>query len=457
MSQTRPHSQDVPPQLDVGTPEEPGSNGKRRSPLARFFGVLGPGLVTGAADDDPSGIATYAQAGATFRYSMLWTSIVTFPLMTATQEICDRMAQATGDSFGKLIRRKFPHSLRLVIGVLLVALIVANVVNVAADLMAIGQGMQLLHAGPAPVWSAVAGVAILGVVVAGSFELIGRVFKWLCLVLLVYIGVLFVADVDWGQVLRGFAGLSIQLTPDYLGLTVAVLGTTISPYMFFWQTAQRVEQLRAEDLGGDKAPRLADRTPSAARRKLRNGRIDVIAGMAFSQLIMFAIITATAATLGKAGTQVSTAADAAKALAPVAGASSTVLFAVGFIGSAVLAIPVLAASGAAGIAGLANKDWGLERSPRRAPLFYVVLGAGIVGGTLMSVLSSDPIGLLVLSAILNGIAAGPFLVVMMLISRDRRIMREYANGRLAAGLGWTTTVLMCAAGAYGIWYTVTGG
>lgn len=457
MTRTRQPSRTVWSDVAAQSPESADETPAHRSPVRRFLGVLGPGLVTGAADDDPSGIATYAQAGATFRYGMLWTSIVTFPLMTATQEICDRMALATGDSFGRLIRRKFPRSLRLVVGVLLAALIVANVVNLAADLMAIGAGMALLHAGPAPVWSAVSGVLIVVALVAGSFELIARVFKWLCLVLLVYLAVLVVAGVNWADVLRGLVGTGFQLTPAYLGLTVAVLGTTISPYMFFWQTAQRVEQLRAEDLGGDKAPRLADRTPRAARRTLRNGRVDVITGMAFSQLIMFAIITATAATLGKAGTQVSTAVDAAKALAPIAGPYSTVLFAVGFIGSAVLAIPVLAASGAAGMAGLANKDWGLERSPRRAPLFYGLLVAGIVAGTVMSVLSSDPIGLLVLSAILNGIAAGPFLVVMMLISRDRTIMHRYVNGRLAAVLGWTSTVLMCVAGAYGVWFTVTGG
>lgn len=449
-------SPNPPPAVTVAHPEEPAAGVPRRSPVARFLGVLGPGLVTGAADDDPSGIATYAQAGATFQYGMLWTSILTFPLMTATQEICDRMAQATGDSFGMLIRRKFPRSLRLVIGVLLAALIVANVVNLAADLMAVGQGMSLLHAGPAPLWSALAGVIVVIALVAGSFELIGRVFKWLCLMLLVYVAVLFVADVRWADVLRGFALLGFRFSPQYLGLTVAVLGTTISPYMFFWQTAQRVEQLRAEDLGGDRAPRLRDRPSHAARRTLRNGRIDVVVGMAFSNLIMFAIITATGATLGQSGTPVSTAVDAAKALAPIAGGASTVLFAVGFIGSGMLAIPVLAASGAAGMAGLTNSSWGLDRSPRRAPLFYLLLVAGILAGVAMSLLSSNPIGLLVLSAILNGIAAGPFLLVMMLISRDRRIMREYANGRLAASLGWATTGLMCLAGAYGIWYTVSG-
>jgi Mn2+/Fe2+ NRAMP family transporter len=212
----------------------------RKNPIVRFLRVLGPGLVTGAADDDPSGVATYAQAGATYSNGMLWTVIAALPMMMATQEITDRMALATGDSLGALIRRKFTRGFRMAIGVLLVALIIANCLNLSADLMAIGQGMELLKAGPAPLWSAIAGVGIAVTVVAGSFEMIGRIFKWLCLALLVYVAVLFVSNVDWGDVLVGLAGLQFQWSPAYLGLVVAVLGTSISPYMFFWQSAQRI-------------------------------------------------------------------------------------------------------------------------------------------------------------------------------------------------------------------------
>jgi NRAMP (natural resistance-associated macrophage protein)-like metal ion transporter len=445
--------------VDTGTTHQGPQAGERnrRSPVKRFFSLLGPGLVTGASDDDPSGIATYAQAGASFRYGMLWAVLLTFPLMAATQMICDRMAQATGDSFGKLIRRRFSRGLRWVIGSLLAALIVANVVNLAADLMAIGQGMQLLHLGPAALWSGLAGAGILLAVVFGSFEQIGRIFKWLCLVLLVYVGVVVVANVNWHDVLRGFLGLNIRLTPAYLGLTVAVLGTTISPYMFFWQSADRIEQLRAEDLGGSHAPSLAERAPRARRRARRNSRIDVVAGMALSNLIMFSIIVATAATLGQNDQQVTSAADAAKALTPIAGQWSTVLFAVGFIGSGILAVPVLAASGAAGMAGLTDSSWGFDRSPRRAPLFYALIGVGIVVGILLSVVGLNPIRLLVLSAVVNGIAAGPFLLVMMVISSDRKIMGAYTNSRVSGVLGWATTAIMCVAGAYGVWYALAGG
>lgn len=434
-----------------------GQGGAKKNPVQRFFAVLGPGLVTGAADDDPSGIATYSQAGATFGNGMLWTVPVALPLMMAVQEICDRMALATGDSLGLLIRRRFGRAVQGTIAVLLAALIAANCLNLAADLNAIGHGASLLGAGPAPLWSAVAGVAIAVAVIAGSFELIGKIFKWLCTVLLLYVGVLFVTHVNWAQVGRGLVGSGVKLTPAYFGLVVGVLGTSISPYMFFWQSAQRVVELRAEDLGGSKAPALDERSQRQARRQLRRGRVDVFTGMAFSVLIMFAIIASSAATLGAHHAKISSAAQAAQALQPIAGKYASVLFAVGFIGSGVLAVPVLAASGAAGMAGLLNKRWGLDRTPRTAPLFYVLLGVGIAIGTVLSVLSTNPIELLVLSAIVNGIAAGPFLIVLMMISGNEEIMGEHRNGKLAAAMGWLATVVMCLAGGYGVWFTITGG
>ncbi|UJP10914.1 Nramp family divalent metal transporter [Microbacterium sp. KUDC0406] len=431
-----------------------GGTPQKQNLVVRFFKVLGPGLVTGAADDDPSGVATYSQAGAAFGNGLLWTVPLSLPLMMAVQETCDRVTLATGDSLGKLIRRKFSRGVGIVIGVLIVALIAANTLNLAADLNAIGQGAELLHAGRAWIWSTIAGTAILLTVMLGSFELIGRIFKWLCLVLLVYVGVLFATDVDWADVGRGLVGMQFSPTPAYLGLAVGVLGTTISPYMFFWQSAQRVEEIRDDhkdtsDLKGDTRPQ--------ARRQLRKSRLDVFTGMIFSVLIMFAIIASSAATLGAHHATVSSAAEAAKALEPIAGSWAGVLFALGFIGSGMLAVPVLAAAGAAGLSALLNRNWGLDRSPRRAPLFYILLGAGMVGGTILAVVSTDPIGLLVLSAIVNGIAAGPFLIIIMLIARDRSIMGRYRNGRLAATLGWFTTGLMTVAGIYGIWYTIAGG
>lgn len=430
---------------------------KPRSPLRRFFGVLGPGLVTGASDDDPSGIATYAQAGASFKYSTLWTVPITLPMMMAVQEICDRTAIATGKSLGALAREKFGQRVRVTIGILLVALIAANCLNLAADLMAIGQGMKLLHAGPAALWSALAGIAICIALVFGSFAVITNIFKWLCLSLLAYVGVLFATHVDWAGVGAGLLGLQFSFKLEYLGIIVAILGTTISPYLFFWQSAHRIEELRDEDFKGDRAPAISDRTDAGAKRKIRNSRIDVFTGMSISVLVMFAIITATAATLGDKGTAIGSAAEAAEALEPVAGPASTFLFAIGFIGSGILAVPVLAASGSAGLAGLLDKPWGLERSPRKAPVFYGLIAVGTIAGTVLSVIGLDPIKLLVFSAIVNGVAAAPFLIVTMLISRDRKLMGEYRNGKLAATLGWATTGVMCVAGVIGVWQTVAGG
>lgn len=427
-----------------------------KSPVLRFFRVLGPGLVTGAADNDPSGIATYSQAGATYSNGLLWTAPVVLPLTMAAQEICDRTVLATGNSLGRLIRERFGPMSRMVAGILIAALIVANVLNLGADLMAIGQGMQLLHAGPAPLWSAVAGVAIAIALIAGSFELIGKIFKWLSIVLLLYVVVLFIAHVDWADVGAGLIGLHFRLSPGYLGLVVAVLGTSISPYMFFWQSAQRVEELRAEPLRGTEAPRLDDRSPRGARQTLKRSRVDVFTGMAFSTLIMFAIMAATAATLGTNGVKVGSAAQAAKAIEPVAGSYATIIFAAGFIGSGILAVPVLAASGAVGMSGLLEKDWGFDRSVRKAPVFYALLGAGIVAGTILSVLASNPIDMLVLSAIVNGIAAGPFLIIVMLVSRDEKIMGEHKNGAMANTMGWITTAVMCVGGGYGVWYSIAG-
>ncbi|MBT8162649.1 MULTISPECIES: Nramp family divalent metal transporter [Arthrobacter] len=431
-------------------------SGTKRSPIVRFLSLLGPGLVTGSADDDPSGIATYAQVGATFSNGMLWTAPVTLPMMMAVQEICDRTALATGDSLGRLARRKFSRKPRVVIAILIVALLGANTLNAAADLMAVGQGMELFGAGPAQLWSAIAGIGIAIVLVAGGFVIIAKIFKWLCLALLAYVAVLFVAKVDWADVVAGLLGLQFRFSWDYLGLIVAVLGTTISPYLFFWQSAQRVEELREEDHGNARPESLEESGTAPAHRKLRNARADVFTGMFFSVLVMFAIIAATAATLGKNGTDIKTAADAAKALEPIAGPAAKFLFAAGFVGSGILAIPVLAASGSAGLAGLLGKNWGLDRRPSKARTFYVLLGVGTIGGVIISLFDSDPIGLLVLSAIINGIAAAPFLIVTMLISRDKDLMGKYRNGKLAATLGWSTTAIMVLAGAVGIWTAVTG-
>jgi Mn2+/Fe2+ NRAMP family transporter len=374
--------------------------------------------------------------------------------MYAVQEVCDRTALATGDSLGALVRRKFEGRARWIIGMLVVSLIVANSLNVAADLAAIGSGMELLRLGPDHVWAAIAGLALTAALVFGSFERIAAVFKWLTLVLFAYVGVLAVAHVPWGLVARGTVGLRMHWSWDTVGLLVAVLGTTISPYMFFWQSGHRIEQMRAEGAEGRSSQPLPERPRDRALRTLFFARVDVFVGMLVSTVAMFAIMVSTASTIGRHGpVHLNTAADAAKALAPIAGSASSAVFAIGFIATGILAVPVLASSGSIALAGLLGKPWGFDRSVRRAPTFYALIGVGTIGGVAISAFSSDPVGLLVLSAIINGIAAAPFLAVVMLISGDRRLMGRYRNGRLATAMGWATATIMAVAGVAGVYVT----
>jgi NRAMP (natural resistance-associated macrophage protein)-like metal ion transporter len=413
----------------------------------QYLRALGPGLVTGASDDDPSGIATYAQAGASFGLGMLWTTLVSLPLMSAVQEICDRTALATGRGLGELIVQRFSRCWAKVIAILVIALIVANALNIAADLVAVGAGMHLLHAGPTALWALIGGVALTVLLIAGSFAAIAQVFKLLCVSLLAYLGVLAMVNVSWGSVLSYTIVPHVQFSKDYIALLVAVLGTTISPYLFFWQTLHRVEEMREEPPGGSRALPLRRRGRRAAARKLSTSRVDVLTGMTFSTVVMFAIIVASAATLGAGGQHptIASAAQAAEALRPIAGSAATIIFALGFIGSGTLAVPVLAGAGSAGMAGLLGKASGFSNSPRQAPVFYGLVVTGTIGGTMMSLLGLDPIRLLVISAIVNGIAAAPFLIIVMLIANDRRIMGDHTNKRIARCLGWTATALMVVA------------
>ncbi len=416
----------------------------------RYLTALGPGLVTGASDDDPSGIATYAQTGAQTGLSFAWTAAVTFPLMAAVQEICDRTALATGKGLGELATVRFSSRGRTVVGILMAALVAANALNIAADLVAVGAGMQLLHAGPQAVWALLAGAAVTGLVLAGKFPFIAKVFKVLSAALLSYLVVAVINHPALGTLARAVFVPHLSTSASDIGLLVAVLGTTISPYLFFWQSAHRLEELRDEPEGGDRAVPLDERRPAERRRKQRMSRADVFTGMGFSNLVMLAVIVSAASTLHTHGkTNVSSAADAAQALRPIAGQYSEMLFALGFIGSGMLAIPVLAGSGSAGIAGLLGTSWGFSRAPRKAPVFYALVLVGTVGGTALSLLHVNPIQLLVISASINGVAAAPFLLLVMLISGDESVMGAQRNGRLATGLGWLTTVVMgVAAVAY---------
>ena len=410
----------------------------------QYLRAMGPGLVTGASDDDPSGIATYSQAGARFGFGFLWAALLTLPLMAAVQEICDRTALATGSGLGELAMRRFARIGRGVIAVLVTLLIVANAMNISADLVAIGSGMTLLHAGPAAPWAAIAGLVITALLMLGTFSRIAMVFKILCVALLSYLVVMFMVTGDWASVASHTFVPHITFSKDYLALLVAVLGTTISPYLFFWQSAHRLEEMRDEPEGGNTAVPLHDLPPAQAKRKQSTSRLDVFGGMAFSNLVMFAIIVATAQTIH--GKDVQSASEAAKALQPVAGHWAGTIFALGFIGSGLLAIPVLAGAGSVGMAGLLGKEWGFSRSVRKAPVFYGLVMVGTIGGTVLSLVHINPIRLLVLVAVINGVAAAPFLVVVMWVSGSRRLMGDhYVNGTSAKFIGWATAALMAAA------------
>ena len=420
---------------------------RSRAGWRTYLRALGPGLITGASDDDPSGIATYAQTGAKFGFGMLWVALFTFPLMAAVQEICDRTALASGKGLGELIVVRFQRRSRIAIFILLGLLIVANALNIAADLVAVGAGMQLLHAGPEALWALIAGALLITLVFTGSFDVLARVLKIFCIALLAYVVVLFIIAVPWGSVLLHTIVPHIELFKGYLALLIGVLGTTISPYLFFWQSMHRIEDMREETAGGKHPLALTRRSRMAAAKKQSTSRFDVFSGMGISNAVMFAIIVATAVTLDTHGHHVSigSPAQAASALKPVAGRMASYIFALGFIGSGMLAIPVLAGSGAAGLSGMLGRDTGYSNSPRKAPLFYALCAVGIGGGMTLSLLSVNPITLLVFVAVINGVAAAPFLAVTMLVSSDHSIMGTYVNGRLARVLGWGTVGLMTLA------------
>lgn len=428
---------------------------KPRGKWRQYVRAIGPGLTTGASDDDPSGIATYAQVGSKFGLVFLWTALLTLPLMAAVQEICDRTAMVTGTGFGELAAKRFGRTGRWIFGPLLFVLLIANTLNIAADLVAIGAGMNLLGTGPTWLWALISGVAISVLLVKGTFARIALIFKALATVLVVYVIVAVIVTNDWLRVLLYTVVPHIEFNKTYISLLVAILGTTISPYLFFWQSANRLEEMRDAPEGGALPATLKMRSRAQARLKQRTSRVDVFTGMAFSNIVMFSIIATAAETLHVHNiTNIQSAAQAATSLKPFAGHFASVIFALGFIGSGLLAVPVLAASGSIGLSGLLGREWGFSKSVRQAPLFYILVGLGTIGGTALSLLNVNPIRLLVFVADINGVIAAPLLVFVLMISGSRSLMGEYVNGRTANVLGWFTFALM---GAASLALFVTGG
>lgn len=396
---------------------------------------LGPGLITGASDDDPSGIGTYSQAGAQLGFGIGWTLILTYPLMVAIQEISGRIGRVSGYGIAGNVCRNFPAPM---VWFLIVLLFVANTINIAADLGAMADSLKLLIGGP----------AILYVILFGTVSVIAQIFfeykryvailKWLTLSLFAYVITLAVVRVPWGEAIKGLLIPRMSFDRTFLTTLVAVLGTTISPYLFIWQSSQEAEEQRI-----DKTKRPLKRDLSDHEPELRRIRLDTVIGMAFSNLIAIAIVMTTAATLHAHGiTDISSSAQAAAALKPLAGDFAELVFALGIIGTGLLAVPVLAGSTAYAIGE--GKKWpvGLSRRPKQAVAFYGVLSLSAGLGIALNFTSLDPIKALYWSAVVNGVLAAPVMVMLMALVRRRRVMGELVVRGGLYWLGWVSTAAM---------------
>ena len=415
----------------------PDSERHSHNPLVRYFGILGPGLVTGASDDDPSGITTYSVAGASLGYGMLWTALATFPLMAAVQLICARIGLITGRGLAGTIRRHYPRPFLYVACLLL---LIANVFNIAADLAGMADATRMLTGVPLLVSVPLFGLAILLATVYMTYARFAQYLKWLTAVLLAYVITAFLAKPDWRQVAVATLVPSLRWNGLYVTTLVAVLGTTISPYLFFWQASQEVEEEKA------RGRRSVAQRRGATMHELADARLDVATGMLFSNLVMFFIMLATGATLHRAGqVEIETARQAAEALRPLAGDGAYALFGLGLIGTGFLAVPVLAGSASFAVAEVFGWRAGLDLSPRRGRRFYLVFAGAVAAGMLLNLAGTSSIRMLFLCAVLNGLLAPPLLLLVMLVSNNRAIMGEHANGPWLNVLGWSATAVMSLA------------
>ena len=402
-----------------------------------FFAELGPGLITGAADDDPSGISTYSVTGASFGYAPLWTALFSFPLMTAVQLMCARLGMVTGLGLAGVIRRTYP---RWILWGACCLLIVANVVNIGADLGGMADATKMMTGVNSLVWTPIYAILIISLLFWTSYRFIAKVFKWLTLVLFSYVIAAFLAHPDWRAVLHSTFVPHIEWSSKYIATFVGILGTTISPYLFFWQSAQEVEEERK------KGRRTVKEREGATDKELRKSRTDVLAGMFFSNLVMYFIILTTAATLHAHGkTQIDTAQQAAEALRPLAGNGAYLLFTLGLIGTGMLGVPVLAGAAAYAVAEAGNWRGTLEDKPRLAKKFYAIVALAMVLGLALDYAGFNAVKMLFWSAVLNGVLAPPLIVLVVLLTSSKKIMGKRVNPPLLKWLGWATAVIMAVA------------
>lgn len=410
--------------------------------VRRLLRSIGPGFITGAADDDPSGIATYAQTGARFGYSQLWLSLFSLPFMIVIQEMCGRIGLVKGRGLACVIRERYGRKTVVLAAALLLA---ANTVNIGADLGAMASTLQLLVDLPFAVWLLIVTALILVLEVFVSYRTYSRYLKYLALALFAYVAAAFVIGQDWGRIAVSTFVPSIRLTREYLFNIVAFFGTTISPYLFFWQASEEVE----EEVMNHQLPAMDQGTPMVGWKSVRKMRLDTAIGMVFSNLMTFFIIVTAASTLGAHGlTDMATASEVAEALRPLAGDLTYFLFALGVIGTGLLGVPVLAGSASYAVAETLGWHSGLYRKPKDARGFYGILIVATLIGLLVNFTPIKPFEMLYYSAALNGILAPPLIVIILLLANDRSVMGKYRNRPVSNVLGWLIAGVMslCALG-----------
>ena len=421
----------------------------RDNGFTAFLRRLGPGLVTGAADDDPSGIGTHSQVGAEFGYGLAWTFVLSFPLMVVIQEVAAQIGRVTGRGIAANVRRHYSRPLLFFIVHLL---LIANIINLGADLSAMGAALQLLIGGPAALYTIGFGVLCVALEIIIPYARYASILKWTTLSLFTYVAVVMVSHVPWGEAMAGLIIPDIEWTPAYMTALVAILGTTISPYLFFWQAAQEIEEQRRHH------SKPLFKTPAKAGEEFRRIRIDTLTGMAFSSLIALAIVYAAAATLHANGIHnIETSAQAAEALRPIAGEFAFALFALGIIGTGMLAVPVLAGSAAYAITEMFGRSGSLAARPLKAKLFYGAIAATTLLGGLINMAGIDPARALYWAAVVNGVLAAPLMAVMMLIVRNKKAMGELILPHRATLWGWGATAVMAAATALFFWFLIFPG
>lgn len=434
-----PH--DEPP---TGTASLEVAQAEHVHPLKRLLKLVGPGFITGASDDDPSGIGTYTTAGASLGFSTLWTALLTYPLMAAVQFMCARIGMVSGMGLAGILKK---HYSAWLLYPAVCALMVANTINAGADIGAIAAAFHVLLPIPAALCILPIALIILVLQVWGSYRLIANVFRWLTLALLAYIASAFFAHPALLSVLRGTFLPTFSWNSTFLSTLVAIFGTTISPYLFFWQSDQEVEE--EISMGRTKLKQRKGATP----QELKYAKWDVLMGMLLSNLVMYFIILSTAATLFQTGKHdVQSATDAAQALRPLAGDAASILFSLGLIGAGFLAVPILTGSAAYALAEALGWQYGLEKKPGRAKQFYIVIALATLVAALMNFIGINPLSALFWTAVINGVLAPPLLILLMFVANNRRIMRNHTNGWKLNVLGWLSAALMTAA-ALGLFLT----